>query len=186
MSYRIDEHCNEDWDAMQPDEQGRFCQRCQHSVIDATKMTKGEFETLFNDAQGELCVQFRANPSGDGIFRRDLVKPRPLGSFVLLSTLLAGACSTEPPPGPASVPLVAPGGRLVEDKTPEAAPNDASMDADVYADAGDAATDVEAPETEIAEPAVIRPIPRPHIRRGRPRRFHPREGVPQAPDLNDF
>ncbi|MFK7998669.1 MAG: hypothetical protein AB8H86_03695 [Polyangiales bacterium] len=178
MGYRIDEHCNEDWEAMQPDERGRFCQRCQHSVIDATQMTKGEFESLFNEAKGELCVQFRANPMGDGVFRRDPVKPRPLGSFVLLSTLLASACGTEPPAEPA--PLVAPGCQLVEDKTPPAAPeSDAAIDAGV--DAGDAAADVEA-----VAPAQIQPAPRPPIRRGRPRHFHPRENSPQAPELNEF
>lgn len=185
MSYRIDEHCNEDWDAMEPDEKGRFCGRCQHSVIDATKMSKGEFETLFNDAKGELCVQFRANPMGDGVFRRDLVKPRPLGSFVLLSTLLASACSMEPPAEPVAVPLVAPGCQLVEDKTPTVT-NGASMDAGVDSgvDAGDAGTDVGTPETEVAEPPAVQPIPRPRIRRGRPR-FHPRETA-QGSDLSDF
>lgn len=173
MSYRIDEHCNEDWDAMQPDERGRFCQRCQHSVIDATKMTKGEFETLFNNAKGELCVQFRANPMGDGVFRRDLVKPRPLGSFVLLSTLLASACATEAPPEAIAVPLVAPGCQLVDDKTPTPTPlasPDASTDAGV--DAGDAAPDV---------------VQRPRIRRGRPRHRHPVGNPhPTAPDLAAF
>lgn len=168
MGYRIDEHCNEDWDAMEPDERGRFCNRCQHSVIDATKMTKGEFETLFNEANGDLCVQFRANPMGDGVFRRDPVKPRPLGSFVLLSTLLAG-CATEAPAAPVAVPLVAPGCQLVEDKTPTptlaSSLPDASLDSGADADA--------APEVA---PVIPPPI---QVRRGAPRR-HPHP----APNAN--
>ncbi|MFT5353073.1 MAG: hypothetical protein ACI9KE_000270 [Polyangiales bacterium] len=136
MRYRIDEPCNEDWDSMEVHEDGRFCQSCQHSVVDATKMTKREFEAFYNDANGDVCVQVRANPAGHGIFRRDLVKPRPLGSFVLLSTLLASACAIEAPAEPVGIPLVDPGSQLVDDKKPVGlpfSPPDASMDSGVDA-----------------------------------------------------
>ena len=120
MPYRIDEPCSEDWDAMEPHEMGRFCQKCQHAVVDATEMTKSEFERFFDDAQGDVCAQVRANPLGDGIFRRDLVRPKPLGSFVLLSTLLASACANEAVE-PVEVPLVAEGCSLEEKMPPSPA-----------------------------------------------------------------
>jgi hypothetical protein len=108
MSYRIDEPCTENWDAMEPKDGGRFCQSCEHVVIDATNMTKREFDAHFEATSGGVCAQFRANPVGDGVFRRDLPRPRSLGSFVLLSTLLASACGTEAPAEPAQVAAIEP------------------------------------------------------------------------------
>ena len=124
MSYRIDEPCNEDWDAMEPREGGRFCQSCAHVVVDATKMSKKEFEAFFDAADGDVCAQFLTNPLGDGVFRRALTPPRPLGSFVLLSTLLASACASEsaPPIEPEEVQVILPGIQLVEDRRPSSPP----------------------------------------------------------------
>ena len=154
MRYRIDEACNEDWDAMAPHETGRFCQRCQHAVVDATEMTKREFAAFFEEAEGDVCAQVRANPLGDSVFRRELTKPRPLGSFVLLSTLLASACGSETAVEPLQVPLEAPGCQLVDDKVPGQTPLESpgqslspssaeSVDADAGLDSGveDAAID---------------------------------------------
>lgn len=108
MSYRIDEPCTENWDSMEPKDGGRFCQSCEHVVIDATNMTKREFDAHFEASSGGVCAQFRANPVGDGVFRRDLPRPRALGSFVLLSTLLASACGTDAPAEPTQVAAIEP------------------------------------------------------------------------------
>ncbi|MFK7999770.1 MAG: hypothetical protein AB8H86_09240 [Polyangiales bacterium] len=160
MAYRIDEACNENWDAMELGEQGRrFCQACEHDVIDATNMTKREFEAAFHAASsGKVCARFRANPVGDGIFRRELPRPRALGSFVLLSSLLASACGSEAPLEPEREPEPA----VVVEALAEAA--EAQEQPGVEAPPEEAApTAEERPAEPVAAPA---PQPVPSTRMG--------------------
>jgi hypothetical protein len=51
--------CSENWNAMQVDPIGRFCQSCQKSVIDFTSKSDHEIKTFLKDKQGEqLCGRF--------------------------------------------------------------------------------------------------------------------------------
>jgi hypothetical protein len=54
----IDTPCNKNWDAMQPAEQGRFCNACEKNVIDFTGMNNNEvYKTILkNDAN--ICGRF--------------------------------------------------------------------------------------------------------------------------------
>lgn len=47
--------CNESWSEMTPTEQGRFCQSCQHQVIDFTKMTDAQIVAYLSKQQGRVC-----------------------------------------------------------------------------------------------------------------------------------
>lgn len=161
MAYRIDEACTEDWDAMEQNGRGRFCQACKHDVIDATNMTKREFDEAFKASSGNVCARFRANPLGDGVFRRELPRPRALGSFVLLSTLLASACGNEAPLEPEPSLQPAPVAAI----EPLAAASDESTEP---ASAPELAETIEEAREEEAEPVaepiaapapVIQPIP---------------------------
>ena len=56
----IPEPCSEDWGAMTPDAQGRFCGVCQKSVIDFTGKTPDEIARILSERLGQkVCGRFR-------------------------------------------------------------------------------------------------------------------------------
>jgi hypothetical protein len=55
FSVTIPQPCNERWSEMTPTEQGRFCQSCQHQVIDFTKMTDAQIVRYLTKQQGRVC-----------------------------------------------------------------------------------------------------------------------------------
>jgi len=50
--------CHENWDAMAPVEQGRFCQSCAKQVVDFSMMTDQEVLNYFSKATGSTCGRF--------------------------------------------------------------------------------------------------------------------------------
>jgi hypothetical protein len=51
--------CSENWNSMQVDAIGRFCQSCQKSVIDFSSKTDDEIKAFLQDKKGEeLCGRF--------------------------------------------------------------------------------------------------------------------------------
>ena len=54
--------CNENWDSMMPQNQGRFCTSCQLVVTDFTKMDDQEIINYFRTHQKEkICGHFRSD-----------------------------------------------------------------------------------------------------------------------------
>jgi hypothetical protein len=55
--YRLDLHnpCAENWDAMPPTAQGRFCQSCAKNVVDFTDLSDDQTLSIFNKSKGTLC-----------------------------------------------------------------------------------------------------------------------------------
>lgn len=58
---RIPNPCNENWNAMSPKGNGRFCNSCDKTVIDFTKMDKPEIQKYFteNTANERICGHFK-------------------------------------------------------------------------------------------------------------------------------
>jgi len=50
--------CHENWDAMIPVQQGRFCQSCAKQVVDFSMMTDQEVLNYFSKATGNTCGRF--------------------------------------------------------------------------------------------------------------------------------
>jgi len=50
--------CHENWNAMAPVEQGRFCQSCAKQVVDFSMMTDQEVLNYFNTSTGNTCGRF--------------------------------------------------------------------------------------------------------------------------------
>lgn len=70
MRLRIVQPCHEDWDAMQPAGQGRFCEVCTHPVHDFASMTERQARQLLAARAGErLCVRVRVGADGHAVFR---------------------------------------------------------------------------------------------------------------------
>jgi hypothetical protein len=57
---RIPEPCHEDWNKMQPDEKGRFCNSCSKSVFDFTKKTDTEIKAILDAHKDQhVCGHFK-------------------------------------------------------------------------------------------------------------------------------
>ncbi len=57
---RIPEPCHEDWNKMQPDEKGRFCNVCTKSVYDFSNKTDSEIISIIKENSGQqLCGHFK-------------------------------------------------------------------------------------------------------------------------------
>lgn len=52
--------CHEDWNAMTPDQTGRFCNSCSKSVVDFSSMKAAEIQKYFIQNQGQkICGRFK-------------------------------------------------------------------------------------------------------------------------------
>jgi hypothetical protein len=54
---RIPNLCNEDWNKMTPNDNGRFCDTCKLTVVDFTKMSDGQIKNYLLN-KGYVCGRF--------------------------------------------------------------------------------------------------------------------------------
>jgi len=60
MRISIENPCHEDWQAMTPETQGRFCGACEKTVVDFTKMSDAEILQYFSKPSvDKTCGRFR-------------------------------------------------------------------------------------------------------------------------------
>ncbi len=58
----IENPCHEDWQKMTPETQGRFCQACEKTVVDFSKMSDAEILQYFSKPKAEkVCGRFRSD-----------------------------------------------------------------------------------------------------------------------------
>jgi hypothetical protein len=56
---RIDDPCHEDWNKMNPTQQGAFCGKCEIDVIDFSRLSMPEVKSVLKDNAGKhLCGRF--------------------------------------------------------------------------------------------------------------------------------
>ena len=73
MYLHIPEPCHENWNAMTPVQQGRFCQSCSKTVVDFSNMADQQIIDTLKKAAGNTCGRFTENQ-----LARPLVKDIPL------------------------------------------------------------------------------------------------------------
>lgn len=57
---RIPEPCHEDWNSMQPDAKGKFCNSCNKSVFDFSNKTDSEIKDILKEHQNQkVCGHFK-------------------------------------------------------------------------------------------------------------------------------
>lgn len=120
MKLAIPKPCEEPWSAMEQRADGRFCQRCQHTVVDLSRMTRRQAEArLAKEAGDYLCVRLAIDESDAPLFRPEPSRARTFaGGLVLVAALTAAGCrerdpetaeliATEPCPidGPPMMPI---------------------------------------------------------------------------------
>ncbi len=60
MKIYIPEPCHENWSAMTPNEQGRFCGSCQKTVVDFTNFSTEDIQNYFTKHYGQkVCGRFK-------------------------------------------------------------------------------------------------------------------------------
>ena len=165
----IAEPCHEDWDAMDPRERGRFCQRCSKDVYDLSAMTEDEAQAFLRERAGtRVCVNYRHDDGGRIQFRPRTAAA--LAATAIAATAIAACAPHERPvertPVASPVSIVEPpqalGGAVV---VPEIVPEPpaptmvrgeiAPPDPPVHATKGDVAVPNEPCDPE--PPAVERP-----------------------------
>lgn len=58
MKISIPKPCDESWNEMLPEEQGRFCLKCTKTVVDFSVKSKEEIKSFFREATGKVCGRF--------------------------------------------------------------------------------------------------------------------------------
>jgi hypothetical protein len=72
----IPEPCHADWDAMRPEDKGRFCSECSKTVHDLSAMTKVEAKGfLRRTGCRDICVSFQHREDGTLVFREPVLRP---------------------------------------------------------------------------------------------------------------
>lgn len=94
----IQEPCHEDWTAMTPNEQGRFCAACQKCVIDLTNKQPAEIKEIYQANDGDVCgrmsvSQFVSTPqrsTDNSPFTSQVLKKLQVFALALLATFSFG------------------------------------------------------------------------------------------------
>jgi hypothetical protein len=85
--------CHEDWNAMDADDRGRFCQRCVKPVHDISAMSESEAQAFVRAHAGtSVCVRYRRDPQGRIRFR---------ATRAAVAAVALAACTPHGPPPPA-------------------------------------------------------------------------------------
>jgi len=58
LHIQVKKPCQENWEAMHPSEQGRFCDSCRKTVIDFTAMSDEQLVDYFKKHSGAVCGRF--------------------------------------------------------------------------------------------------------------------------------
>lgn len=66
--------CQEEWEGMTPDEKGRFCAKCQHSVRNSSDISEREIDEALHSGK-RVCMRLRVDPE-KGVLTREGWIPR--------------------------------------------------------------------------------------------------------------
>lgn len=98
ITIKIENPCHEDWSAMTPVEQGRFCDSCSKRVVDFGKMSDNEIIRLIETAKEEkMCGRFNSSQLNRSIIPTPLPTIAPYAasntSFSLRAVMLGASLS---------------------------------------------------------------------------------------------
>jgi hypothetical protein len=95
MPITPDSPCHERWSALSPHGDGRYCQKCDKTVVDLTQLTRRQAEKIVVKAGGSMCGRMRLDPSGAPAFRRETERVPGFLSVAAASLLAACGSNTE-------------------------------------------------------------------------------------------
>jgi CarboxypepD_reg-like domain len=88
LTLSIPTPCKEDWNAMTPDRNGKFCASCQKTVVDFTRMSDAEIFRYFDTFKGNTCGNFTAKQLSTPIIEPLVLKPNNRWAWALSALLL--------------------------------------------------------------------------------------------------
>ena len=92
MKIYIPEPCHENWSAMTPNEQGRFCGSCQKTVVDFTNFTTQDIQNYFAKHYGQkVCGRF----NNEQLSTIQIQIPRTVFSYIPASLKSSSTNSTD-------------------------------------------------------------------------------------------
>lgn len=100
LPIRVLQPCHEAWAGMTPRGPGRHCTACDKTVVDLTRVTRREAESIVRAHGGELCGRLAVDARGEPVFRPEPLRLAPLAFVGALA-----ACSTDPSPPPPPAPV---------------------------------------------------------------------------------
>jgi hypothetical protein len=91
--------CSENWNKMNKTEKGRFCESCNHVVIDFTKMTDEKIKSYFETNQSnDICGNYKKSqvfvPNEEYNLKNKLLKLnfKPLNLILLFMSFFVSSC----------------------------------------------------------------------------------------------
>jgi hypothetical protein len=91
MRISIENPCHEDWQAMTPETQGRFCGACEKTVVDFTTMSDAEILQYFSKPDvGKTCGRFRVEQLAEPGAANSLKPSQSLLHFAYLLVVVLG------------------------------------------------------------------------------------------------
>ncbi|RNI30302.1 carboxypeptidase-like regulatory domain-containing protein [Rufibacter immobilis] len=104
LTLSVPKPCQENWQDMTPQNQGRFCQSCATTVVDFSTMTNAEIVAFLGKANGRVCGSFHLQQLGQEFLLRTSTQRNrtwravALGIATWLSTKPVYAQETVAPP----------------------------------------------------------------------------------------
>ncbi len=102
----ITEPCNEKWEAMTPNDKGRFCALCDKTVVDFTSMSYEEIIQTLQNKEGRLCARshpsllkqkLREKQNRPKVNRAFFITPKPwMVSTLLVASMVLGTAQPMP------------------------------------------------------------------------------------------
>jgi hypothetical protein len=99
----VTEPCQENWQAMQSRDTGRYCMACQKNVIDFTGMTDREIYRFLHNSQGKVCGRLRKNQMKE--YPSPAQASRRLGLHLLALTTFIGLKAATTDEAKAQIPV---------------------------------------------------------------------------------
>jgi hypothetical protein len=95
FAIRINEPCHENWDAMTPNEQGKFCGACAKTVVDFTNYSTDDIIGFFKKDKGNTCgrftnTQLQKTYVPTNVYRGYFIKPL---AAVMLPLVMLASCN---------------------------------------------------------------------------------------------
>ncbi len=88
LTLSIPTPCTEDWNAMTPDKNGKFCASCQKTVVDFSRMTDAEIFNYFDTLKGSTCGRFTEKQLTTPFDTPLIAKPQNRWAWALSALLL--------------------------------------------------------------------------------------------------
>jgi hypothetical protein len=103
--------CHERWSELTPNADGRYCGKCDKTVVDLTRLTRRQAEKLVVAAGGGLCGRLRIDPSGAPVFRPEVARAPGMLGIAAAGLLAACGSTTESESASSPVTLASAEGR---------------------------------------------------------------------------